>query len=207
MPHWFTREKEEKGVSDFNPLAAHQGIQPIFFEYQILSNVEPPARRTGTPQRGEKTYHGIFHLHKDRPEDNSSWARCSPGIKSAALFKSHLTRCKASNKTFQKQPRERRSFNSHFSSVSYSTLHAPVHPALKDLKWRKADANFKQNLVHKPAGFGTKKPASVPKGCKTSVLKLQSRAAWLTLLQQTCNFTGLSSAEEMCVGIYWGFAI
>ena len=45
------------------------------------------------------------------------------------------------------------------------------------------------------------------KGCKTTVRKLQSRAAWLMLSQPAGNFTGLSATEEMCVGIYWGFAI
>lgn len=205
-PYWFTRKKEEKGVSGFNPLTAHQEIRSIFFECQIILDMEPRAKSTETPQKGEENYRGVFHLRKDRPEDNSSRARCSPSIKSAALFKSHLVNCKASNKTFQKLPTEYSSSNSHFSSITYSMLHGPVHPVLKGLKWCKAEANFKQNWVHKPAGFGTKKSTSVPKGCKTTILKLQSRAAWLTLPQPTGNFTGLSSAE-MCMGIYWCFAI
>lgn len=30
LPHWFTRKKEEKGISCFSPLAAHQRIQYVF---------------------------------------------------------------------------------------------------------------------------------------------------------------------------------
>lgn len=167
--------------------------------------MEPLAKSVGT-QRGDKNYRGVFHLHKDGPEDNSSWARCSLSIKSAPLFKCHLVRCKAGNKTFQKLPRECRSFNSHFSRVTYSTLHAPVHPVLKDLKWCKAEANFKQNQVCKTAGFGTKKinfcskqlfSSSSPElpgsfYCSQLVISLgsplQRRCVWVSTgaLQQKC---------------------
>jgi len=41
--------------------------------------------------------------------------------------------------------------------MAYSTLPNTTHPALKDLKQHKAEVNFKQNGVHKPAGLGTKK--------------------------------------------------
>lgn len=68
VPHWFPREKE-KGVSGFNPLAAHQGIQSIFFfKYWILLNAEPLAK--WLLKEGEKTKKnsGVFYLRKDGGE-------------------------------------------------------------------------------------------------------------------------------------------
>lgn len=31
--------------------------------------MEPQAKSTGTPQKGEENYCGVFYLCKDRPED------------------------------------------------------------------------------------------------------------------------------------------
>lgn len=88
-------------------------------------------------------------------------------------------------------------------------LHAPMHPVLKDLKRCKAEDNFEQNWAHKPAGLGTKIPQQLLcwRAAKTTAFRLQSRAAWLMLLQPSGNFTGLSTAEELCAGIHWGFTI
>lgn len=116
----------------------------FFFKYWILLNAEPLAK--GLLREGEKTKKivGYFTSAKmeEKPNpDNGSWARCSPSIKPAVLFKSHLLLCKARNKTFQKMPRKCWSSDSLFFQAWHFAC--SWASSLEGLTVSNVEANFK----------------------------------------------------------------